>query len=158
MISQGDAYFGTSNTFNRYQEMKLTADIASALVKANQKVTISPEKKTQATITAIQEKCDYYRMLLATHARGEYLIYSLLINDAGLLSEIQKREDLFKEFDETHYGKYKKQISIIAEYNEVLDEILNLKSSQLPDVEQQYENFLKNGRHHRILFPMLFPI
>ena len=55
MIIQGDVYFGTSNTFNRYQEMKLTADIASALVKANQKVTISPEQKTQATITAIQE-------------------------------------------------------------------------------------------------------
>lgn len=81
-------------------------------------------------------------MLLATHARGEYLIYSLLINDAGLLSEIQKREDLFKEFDETHYGKYKKQISIIAEYNEVLDEILDVdrEVNRIPEIIQAIQD------------------
>lgn len=146
MIIQGDAYFGTSNTFNRYQEMKLTADIASALVKANQKRAISTDKKIQATITAIQEKCDYYRMLLSTHARGEYLIYSLLINEAGLLSEIQKREDLFKEFDETHYGKYKKQIGVITEYNEVLEKIMGTRRGEtiennLPKAIQEASQF-----------------
>ena len=147
MILSGDYHFGTSNTFNRYQEMKLTADIASALVKANEELNVSTEKKTQETVLSIQEKCDYYRMLLATHARGEYLLFQLVTNDAGYLSVIYNFFDMFKEPDETAESWYEKQTGIITEYNAVLDKIMDTGISNwlTEELIAQYGGFYPVG-------------
>ena len=83
----GNIGFGTSNTFNRYQEMRVVSDVANAIVKANYKVQTPSNYNSPKALENIQMKCDYYKMLLATHARGEYLIYQLLVNDAGILSD-----------------------------------------------------------------------
>ena len=88
-ILAGDIGFGTSDTFNRYQEMKVVADIAGAIVEANHNVKIPSNYNSPEILDVIQTKCNYYKMLIVTHARGEYLIYQLLVNDAGILSDFR---------------------------------------------------------------------
>lgn len=118
----GDIGFGTSNMFNRYQEMKVVADVANALIRAIQE----EKKSTQDAedITYIQQMCKYYRALLVTHARGEYLVYQLLMNDAGLLSEFRKFEESFLDPEDTTESWYNSQIGILGEYSDIINQIL----------------------------------
>ena len=129
----GDIGFGTSNTFNRYQEMKITADIASALAKANKKITVSTDNVTKETVAAIQQKCEYYKMQLVTHARGEYLIYHLVVNDAGVLSELTKLLDMFKKPEETREAWYQNQVKVLTRYNDILDDLMEVGVSDWLD-------------------------
>lgn len=124
----GDIGFGTTNTFNRYQEMKVIADIASAIVEANSRITIPSQYDKLDTINKIRTKCDYYRMLITTHARGEYLIFQLLIKDAGLLSQFRVLFDSFKEPDKTTEGLYNSQIDVMLRYIQVLDNMFKTKT------------------------------
>ena len=95
-IMAADLQYGTSATFNRYQEMRIVADAAGAISEANQKVSVSSRENPQNVLDDVREKTNYYRLLTAVHARGEYLIYQLLMNYAGVLSERYKREDLLR--------------------------------------------------------------
>src|SRR5699024_1790695 len=85
-IMAADLQYGTSATFNRYQETRIVADAAGAISEANQKVSVSSRENPQNVLDDVREKTNYYRLLTAVHARGEYLIYQLLMNDAGVLS------------------------------------------------------------------------
>ncbi len=112
VLLAGDLGLGTSNTFNRYEEMKAMADIAGALVKANQSISV-PSETSIHKLEVIQQKCDYYNMLLVTHARGEYLLYQLLTNDAGFLSKKNPKE----ETDAWYQG----QVEVLTRYCDVLE-------------------------------------
>lgn len=116
----GDIGFGTSDTFNRYQEMEVVSEIAAALAEANRNVQIPSRYDSPEALNIIQTKCDYYKMLIVTHARGEYLLYQLLINDAGALSDITALFDAFKEPGETTKGWYDRQISVMLKYYDTL--------------------------------------
>lgn len=123
MMLAGDIGFGTSDTFNRYQEMKVVSDITSSLVKANDNIRVSSNANSEKVFSDIRAKCDYYSMIIATHARGEYLLYQLLINDAGLLSQFRVLFDYFKEPGQTTTGWYQNQISVLTEYSRILDDM-----------------------------------
>jgi len=121
-ILAGDIGFGTSNVYNRYQEMKVITDIASSLVKAKEAVDIPPQT-SEAKLAAIQEKCNYYKALLVTHARGEYLLYQLLMNDAGALSDIRWIIEYFKNPEDTTDVWYEKQVGVLTQYCDILDNL-----------------------------------
>lgn len=81
MLCLGNLAAGTNNTYNRYQEMKVVADISDALLKASEAVEV-PTDTTTDKINALNEKCYYYKSLIVNHARGEYLVHQLLMKDA----------------------------------------------------------------------------
>lgn len=117
----GNIGFGTANTFNRYQEMKVLADIANAIVEANHNVPTPPSYDSTDALTTIQTKCNYYKLLITTHARGEYLVYQLLVNDAGVLSNFRVLFDAFKAPNETTESWYNGQIDVMLKYYEDLN-------------------------------------
>lgn len=120
----GDIGFGTSDTFNRYQEMKTVSEIASAIIEANHHVKTPSRYDSPDALSIIQTKCEYYKMLIATHARGEYLVYQLLINDAKLLSDFRALFDTFKDPRETTESWYNGQIEVMFEYFDILNNML----------------------------------
>lgn len=150
----GDIGFGTSDTFNRYQEMKIVSDIAGAIVEANHNVQTPSRYDSPDALNIIQTKCDYYKMLIVTHARGEYLVYQLLINDAGLLSDFRALFDAFKEPGETTESWYNGQISVMLEYYDILnnmfviEEDTNMETSDLGDIPQGAAEF--NGHYYYV--------
>lgn len=122
----GDLLFGTTNTFRRHNEMKAMADIAEALVSAIDSVTVSRDMSDTLLYSNIRTKCEYYKMLLATHLRGEYLIYSLNYNDAGVLSSLSKWVDTYvKEENKTVQKWYDGQVKYFEEYYEKVDSVFD---------------------------------
>lgn len=148
----GDIGFGTTNTFNRYQEMKVVADIASSIVEANSRITIPLQHNELDTMNRIRTKCDYYRMLITTHARGEYLIFQLLIKDAGLLSQFRALFDSFKEPDETTEGLYNRQIDVMLEYIQILDNMFRgkMKDNINKDIRLPRNAVEYNGHYYYV--------
>ena len=133
----GDIGFGTSNMFNRYQEMKVVADVANALIRAIHKIEISADYQEIDTIENVQEKCKYYKALLITHARGEYLVYQLLMNDAGFVSVLREFSESFLEPQETTEGWYNGQIKVLGEYLERLSSIFSVDDSLVDDTREE---------------------
>lgn len=128
----GDIGFGTSDTFNRYQEMKIVSDVAGAIVEANSQIITPKNVDEDSALTDIQTKCDYYKMLISTHARGEYLVYQLLVNDAGLLSDFRVLFDYFKEPGETTDSWYAKQIDCMTDYYDILERMFEVSAADVP--------------------------
>lgn len=128
----GDIGFGTSDTFNRYQEMKIVSDVAGAIVEANSKIAVPQDADADSVLTDIQTKCSYYKMLISTHARGEYLVYQLLVNDAGLLSDFRVLFDYFKEPGETTDSWYAKQIDCMTDYYDILERMFEVSDADVP--------------------------
>ena len=128
----GDIGFGTSDTFNRYQEMKIVSDVAGAIVEANSKIAVPQDADANSVLTDIQTKCNYYKMLISTHARGEYLVYQLLVNDAGLLSDFRVLFDYFKEPGETTDSWYARQIDYMTHYYDILERMFEVSDSAVP--------------------------
>lgn len=116
----GNIGFGTANTFNRYQEMKVLVDIANALVEANRNIPTPVSYSATDALDVIQTKCNYYKMLITTHARGEYLAYQLMVNDAGMLSDFKVIFDSFKDPDDTMESWYNRQINIMTQHYDFL--------------------------------------
>lgn len=120
LMLAGDIGFGTSNMFNRYQEMKVVADVANSLIQA-----IHEEKDADLDEkTKIQEICKYYRALLVTHARGEYLVHQILMNDAGVVSAVRRFSESFLPKEETTDDWYAGQIEVLGEYSDIVNQIL----------------------------------
>ncbi|MBE7057526.1 MAG: hypothetical protein E7387_00280 [Ruminococcaceae bacterium] len=119
----GDILFGTTNTFRRHNEMVAMTDIAEALIAANNKITVSKSDSAQATYSNIRAKAELYKMLIATHLRGEYLIYSLNQEDAGVLSVISKMLDGFKNEEDTIKKWYNTQTDYCEEYYNMINNI-----------------------------------
>ena len=148
----GDIGFGTSDTFNRYQEMKIVSDIAGAIVEANRHVQTPSRYDSPDALNIIQTKCDYYKMLIVAHARGEYLVYQLLINDAGLLSDFRALFDAFKDPGETTENWYSGQISVMLEYFDILNNMFVIEENTampvLENVPQDASEF--NGHYYYV--------
>lgn len=120
----GDLGFGTTNTYRRYQEMRILSDIAVSLSKELFQTNI-PQNSTDAkTVQAVAKKCSLYKMLLTTHIRGEYLVYQLLTQDAGLLSQYRRRVDYSKSPEKTTEGVYNSQVQTIQKYYDMIESIL----------------------------------
>lgn len=94
MIVVGDMVFGTSNTFIRYQEMRILSGIADALKKAHQELTVT-ESDDFAAFEAVWKKCELYSFQIAVHARSEYIFFQLLQN-SGILSSFRSMFDSMK--------------------------------------------------------------
>lgn len=145
-ILMGDFAFGTTNVYSRYQEMKVLSDIAEALVTAKDALVI-PAETGQAQMVAIKEHCDYYKALLATHARGEYLMHQLLMQDAEGLSALRQIIESFKNPKDTTDTWYSNQISVLTQYSDKIDSLFaaryNLQTS-LPETAStpNYERIL----------------
>ena len=132
MMLVGDIGFGTSDTFNRYQEMKIVADVAGAIVAANSKIVIPQNVDEDSVLVDIKTKCDYYKMLISTHARGEYLLYQLLVNDAGLLSDFRVLFDCFRNPGDTTDSWYAGQIDCMTRYYNILVGMFEISDDDVP--------------------------
>lgn len=130
MMLVGDIGVGTTDTFKRYQEMCILSNIADVIAKAVNAINIPKDSYTDEVMTNIHTKCDYYKMLLAIHARGEYLAYKLVTNDAGILSDIKGIIDAFKTPEETADAWYKAQVTAMTEYYDILDEMFNVSTDK----------------------------
>ena len=76
----------------------------------------------------------------------EYLVYQLLINDAGLLSDFRALFDAFKEPGETTESWYNGQISVMLEYYDILNNMFvieneNMEMTDLGNVPQDATEF-----------------
>lgn len=136
----GDILFGTTNTFRRHNEMMAMADISEALIAAADDVLVSPAASSQTIYSNVRLKCEYYKMLLATHLRGEYLIYSLNQNDAGVLSAISRWVDEhLKDKDQTVKKWYNSQADTIEEHYNTINGIFERLMKQKYVVHQGFE-------------------
>lgn len=138
----GDILFGTTDTFRRHCEMETMADIAQAITAAYQDIDISLNKTPQALFSDIRMRCDYYKMLISTHLRGEYLIYSLVDKDAGALSLVNRWIDKFcgkQSVSEWYDGK----VRLCDQYYGMVERIFTQLSQQKFVVRNGFE--LHNG-------------
>lgn len=119
----GDIGFGTSDIYYRYQEMKVIAEIADALTKANGKIKTPTTYDEQDALSKIEQKANYYKMLIVVHARGEYLAYQLVQNESGLLSDFRKLFENLKETGETTDDWYNNQVDTLMKYHDVLNSL-----------------------------------
>ncbi len=136
----GDIGFGTTDTFNRYQEMKIISDVASAIVEANNQIRIPREAEGDMVLADVRTKCDYYKMLIMSHARGEYLAYQLLTNDAGLISDFRVLFDYFKAPEDTTDSWYRKVTSYFVEHYNILNKMFVLPDVDVPHGLYNTEN------------------
>ncbi len=128
----GDIGFGTTDTYKRYQEMKIISDVAGAIIEANSQIIISKAGNKDSILADIQTKCEYYKMLISAHARGEYLLYSLLMNDAGLLSDFKVIFDYFKDPEETVENWYATQIGYLTKYYDEFNGMFVFSDDDIP--------------------------
>ncbi|MGM9636451.1 MAG: hypothetical protein ACI3YK_00530 [Eubacteriales bacterium] len=136
----GDLLFGTTNTFRRHNEMMAMADIAEALVAAYSDITVSVKAPAQTLYNSIRTKCEYYKMLLATHLRGEYLIYSLNYNDAGVLSQLSRwTDDYFRDENQTIKSWYQGQTDTCEKYYNMVNNVFSRLLSQKYVVHNGFE-------------------
>lgn len=135
----GNIGFGTANVYDRYQEMKVLVDIVEAIVEANSKIVVSSGYLSENTINKIRVKCDYYKMLIVTHARGEYLTYQLLVKDSKLLSYFLNIFDAFKEPSQTTKGWYDSQIDVMTRKFRAINNIFMLQDNN-EGMELEEEN------------------
>lgn len=117
----GDILFGTTNTFERYQEMKVFADIAQALTAKTKTLPTDDSVPTGKAYSSMTTKVDLYHMLATVHARGEYTLYLLVTNESGVLSVISEFLDGFKDSSETTQGWYETRMGILTDLDEGLD-------------------------------------
>lgn len=127
IIVAGNMAFGTTDMFNRYQEMQVLADVADSLVKALDAIHVT--SGSVDALDSVQRKCSYYQSLLVTHARGEYLVYSLLVNDGGLLSAWRNFWESFKDEDKTTEAWYRGQVNTISRYYDVLQTMFDIPAT-----------------------------
>lgn len=150
----GDLGFGTTNTFRRYQEMKAISQIATAIVQANKDVEVSKNGSADSITENIRTKCNYYKMLISAHIRGEYLLHSLLVNDAGILSDLMVLFDRFKDENETMDAWYSRQITCLTEYYEIIDRMIGggnvWRDTSSPFVQDYWVIFTEGYRGNRV--------
>ncbi|MBQ4526979.1 MAG: hypothetical protein II998_02800 [Clostridia bacterium] len=147
MILIGDLAFGTKNTFTRYQEMKAMADIAQALETSVSDLTIDNSPSVN-TIGNIGAKCNYYNSLISVHARGEYLVYSLLMKDAGLTSNIKQIVEWFKDYEDTTQAWYDGKIQYLLLIESSVNEILNIPYYETVGEKPQLLVYDKDDAQH----------
>lgn len=125
----GNMTVGTNNTYNRYQEMKIIADISDALVIANKRINVS-DSTDEKNLKAIQQKCCFYKALVVNHARGEYLIRSLLMEDAGGISDIRWIKEYFSKEGMKTDAWYNGQIKVLGNCSNYIEQIFVVDSNQ----------------------------
>jgi len=120
-----DVLFGATNTFRHYNEFMAMTDIANALIKAINKVDVSPDADKETLYSDIYMKLSYYKLLLSVHLRGEYLAYSIVYEDAGMISEFVKwLEKLVYGEPLTKYV-YQKNTKNLSDYYDKIDDIFD---------------------------------
>lgn len=136
----GDIGFGTTNTFKRYQEMRILSDVSSALSKAITQLQIPAQGTKEQIVAVARQKCSLYKLLLTAHTRGEYLIYQLLTQDSGILSLLRRT------YEQSHDGvpfteaTYTSQIEAIeVYYNNILRIEQMLRSQEHDSLEGGYD-------------------
>lgn len=95
--------------------------VAEALSSAADEIEVNPnDDDVAASYAAVQQKCAIYDLLITVHARGEYLLYQLVINESGILSCVQQIIDEFKDPDETTKAWYETRINMLEEQKAML--------------------------------------
>ena len=125
MIYAGNLAAGTNNTYNRYQEMKVVADISDALVKASEAVEV-PNDTTADQVNALNEKCYYYKSLIVNHARGEYLVHQLLMKDAEGVSSFRWLQEYFSGNGMKTDEWYDSQIEVLVKCYDAINNIFQV--------------------------------
>ncbi|MBO4378536.1 MAG: hypothetical protein J5889_06215 [Clostridia bacterium] len=85
MILTGDLLFGTTNTYNRYAEMKCLSAIADALRRQISSYGYIPAYE-KGSIKGAQKAVPLMEFYLLTCMRGEYCVEELVLNDGGVLT------------------------------------------------------------------------
>ena len=85
MILTGDLLFGTTNTYNRYAEMKCLSTIADALRTQISSYGYVPAYE-KGSIKGAQKAVPLMEFYLLTCMRGEYCVEELVLNDGGVLT------------------------------------------------------------------------
>lgn len=125
MIHAGNLAVGTNNTYNRYQEMKVVADISDALLKASEAVEV-PTDTTTDKINALNEKCYYYKSMIVNHARGEYLVHQLLMKDAEGVSSFRWLKEYFSGNGMKTDEWYDSQIEVLVKCYDTINNIFHV--------------------------------
>lgn len=126
MIYAGNLAAGTNNTYNRYQEMKVVADISDALLKASEAVEV-PNDTTADKANALNEKCYYYKSLIVNHARGEYLVHQLLMKDAEGVSSFRWLQEYFSGNGMKTDEWYDSQIEVLVKCYNAINNIFQVE-------------------------------
>ena len=125
MIYAGNLAAGTNNTYNRYQEMKVVADISDTLLKASEAVEV-PNDTTADEVNALNEKCYYYKSLIVNHARGEYLVHQLLMKDAEGVSSFRWLQEHFSGNGMKTDEWYDSQIEVLVKCYDAINNIFQV--------------------------------
>ena len=126
MIYAGNLAAGTNNTYNRYQEMKVVADISDALLKASEAVEV-PNDTTADEVNALNEKCYYYKSLIVNHARGEYLVHQRLMKDAEGVSSFRWLQEYFSGNGMKTDEWYDSQIEVLVKCYNAINNIFQVE-------------------------------
>ena len=113
ILLAGDLLFDTSNTYNRYAEMKCLSGIASALRGQLSAYGYEPALEPGG-IEKAKTAVPLLEFYLLTCMRGEYCAEELVLNGGGILDALLGKEDAAKD---------KKVEDWFAEKNDVLAEI-----------------------------------
>lgn len=127
----GDTLFGTSDTYNRYNEMLAMRDLHNALlarVKANPALHETDYDNMDRNIS-------FMKMALYVDTRGEYCVYKMVTEDGKLLSYFSSRND--KKIEENY------QISLNIIRNS-LEKLRNMYRTQdMMSLEERYQEYMQ---------------
>lgn len=118
-IFAGDMLFGTSNAYNRYNEMKALQDIRCAILKDISHNT--PEAETD--YDTMWHNIDMLKMVQYVDARGEYCCYQFVVYEGQFLSVLQMKNR------ETIQHNYEASIDICEIMLENIDQIITIDAS-----------------------------
>ncbi len=116
----GDMLFGTSNTYNRYNEMKALQDIRCAILKD---ISHNEPPVAATDCDTMWHNINMLKMVQYVDARGEYCCYQFVVYEGQLLSVIQMGNR------ETIQHNYEASIDICRIMLENIDQIITVDVS-----------------------------
>lgn len=139
-VFAGDMLFGTSNTFNRYNEMLALSKIRTALNVALEKHNANIDNGI--SLLGMEKGCNLLRNVIYVDLRGYYCLYNMLENDSQLLSLIS--------FD--NYNTYEKWFesaknvceSYIDNINHVFPDLENFRIDGVDFLSCEFDRLLGN--------------
>lgn len=140
IILGGDFLIGVTNTFRRHNEILAMADIAEALIAASNDISVSASAPSQTIYSNVRAKSEYYKMLLAVHLRGEYLIYRFTQKDTGVIAFINSWIDNnLRKKDETVTHWFNTQTDNCEEYYHLLNDLFSPFGQEQGNVKGGFE-------------------
>ena len=135
-IFTGDMLFGTTNTYNRYNEMvaltKIRTALNNALEKHNQKC------ENEISFSEIEKGCNLLRNIIYVDFRGYYCLFNMIENDSQMLSAANFN------YYKTYESWFEDATAACTNYIDIIDSVFPDLANYKEESEDTFKSTVKN--------------